>query len=110
VSVVPVKQNHHSSFDARELLASIGQKYDQYLDFRQQDAHEFLRHLLDAMQMEEVDVSDNKIASHIHLLTYCRSSKSDSLLSRAKEENARLRRHMRRTLTFMIVCILDNPH
>lgn len=40
----------------KELLASIGQKYDQYLDFRQQDAHEFLRHLLDAMQMEEVDI------------------------------------------------------
>lgn len=40
----------------KELLASVGQKYDQYLDFRQQDAHEFLRHLLDAMQMEEVDI------------------------------------------------------
>ncbi|KAG1729714.1 peptidase C19, ubiquitin carboxyl-terminal hydrolase 2 [Suillus lakei] len=40
----------------KELLASLGQKYDQYLDFRQQDAHEFLRHLLDAMQMEEVDI------------------------------------------------------
>ena len=40
----------------RELLTTIGQKYDQYLDFRQQDAHEFLRHMLDAMRMEELDV------------------------------------------------------
>ncbi|OAX40624.1 cysteine proteinase [Rhizopogon vinicolor AM-OR11-026] len=39
----------------KEVLASLGQQYDQYLDFRQQDAHEFLRHLLDAMRMEEVD-------------------------------------------------------
>jgi ubiquitin carboxyl-terminal hydrolase 16/45 len=40
----------------RNLLATLGQKYDQYLDFRQQDAHEFLRQLLDAMRMEELDV------------------------------------------------------
>lgn len=40
----------------RELLAAVGQKYDQYLDFSQQDAHEFLRILLDAMRMEEQDV------------------------------------------------------
>jgi uncharacterized UBP type Zn finger protein len=40
----------------RDLLATLGQKYDQYLDFRQQDAHEFLRQLLDAMRMEELDV------------------------------------------------------
>ena len=40
----------------REVLARLGAKYDQYLDFRQQDAHEFLRHLLDAMRMEELDV------------------------------------------------------
>ncbi|KDQ60124.1 hypothetical protein JAAARDRAFT_32498 [Jaapia argillacea MUCL 33604] len=40
----------------RELLSVIGKKYDQYLDFRQQDAHEFLRHLLDAMRMEELDI------------------------------------------------------
>ncbi|KAH7922903.1 peptidase C19, ubiquitin carboxyl-terminal hydrolase 2 [Leucogyrophana mollusca] len=44
------------SMSPREILASLGQKYDQYLDFRQQDAHEFLRQLLDAMRMEEVDV------------------------------------------------------
>ena len=40
----------------REILTTIGRKYDQYLDFRQQDAHEFLRHMLDAMRMEELDV------------------------------------------------------
>jgi ubiquitin carboxyl-terminal hydrolase 16/45 len=34
----------------------LGQKHDQYLDFAQQDAHEFLRLLLDAMRMEELDV------------------------------------------------------
>jgi len=38
------------------LLTTLGQKYDQYLDFAQQDAHEFLRILLDAMRMEEQDV------------------------------------------------------
>ncbi|TBU29366.1 cysteine proteinase [Dichomitus squalens] len=40
----------------KEILTTIGRKYDQYLDFRQQDAHEFLRHMLDAMRMEELDV------------------------------------------------------
>lgn len=45
-----------SPFD-RDLLYTIATKYDQYNDFQQQDAHEFLRHLLDAMRMEEIDVS-----------------------------------------------------
>ncbi|KAH9926732.1 uncharacterized protein B0H18DRAFT_1005310 [Fomitopsis serialis] len=40
----------------KEVLFTIGKKYDQYLDFRQQDAHEFLRHMLDAMRMEELDI------------------------------------------------------
>ncbi|KIM42391.1 hypothetical protein M413DRAFT_70760 [Hebeloma cylindrosporum] len=40
----------------KPLLAALGQKYDQYLDFAQQDAHEFLRILLDAMRMEEQDI------------------------------------------------------
>ncbi|EIW55600.1 cysteine proteinase [Trametes versicolor FP-101664 SS1] len=40
----------------KEVLTTIGRKYDQYLDFRQQDAHEFLRHMLDAMRMEELDI------------------------------------------------------
>ena len=44
-------------FMRRAILAALGQKYDQYLDFAQQDAHEFLRILLDAMRMEEQDVS-----------------------------------------------------
>lgn len=42
----------------RELFAILGRKYDEYLDFRQQDAHEFLRLLLDAMRMEELDVRE----------------------------------------------------
>ncbi|KAL5476788.1 hypothetical protein ACEPAI_2974 [Sanghuangporus weigelae] len=44
------------SMSPKELLQTIGSKFDQYLDFRQQDAHEFLRHLLDAMRMEELDI------------------------------------------------------
>lgn len=40
----------------KPLLGTLGRKYDQYLDFAQQDAHEFLRILLDAMRMEEFDV------------------------------------------------------
>ena len=43
--------------EIRFLLTTLGRKYDQYLDFAQQDAHEFLRILLDAMRMEEFDVS-----------------------------------------------------
>ncbi|KAJ7033128.1 hypothetical protein C8F04DRAFT_1261223 [Mycena alexandri] len=39
----------------KPLLSALGKKYDQYLDFAQQDAHEFLRILLDAMSMEELD-------------------------------------------------------
>ncbi|KAJ3559986.1 hypothetical protein NP233_g11128 [Leucocoprinus birnbaumii] len=44
------------SLSPKDLLAAVGRKYDQYLDFAQQDAHEFLRILLDAMRMEEQDV------------------------------------------------------
>ncbi|KAH7910683.1 peptidase C19, ubiquitin carboxyl-terminal hydrolase 2 [Hygrophoropsis aurantiaca] len=44
------------SMSPKDILSAVGQKYDQYLDFRQQDAHEFLTQLLDAMRMEEVDV------------------------------------------------------
>ncbi|KAG6907813.1 hypothetical protein DXG01_007295 [Tephrocybe rancida] len=40
----------------KPILAALGRKYDQYLDFAQQDAHEFLRILLDASRMEEYDV------------------------------------------------------
>ncbi|KAI9566338.1 hypothetical protein HD554DRAFT_2025754, partial [Boletus coccyginus] len=41
----------------RDPLVTLGKKYDQYLDFRQQDAHEFLCRLLGAIRMEESDVS-----------------------------------------------------
>ncbi|KAJ3537217.1 hypothetical protein NMY22_g5682 [Coprinellus aureogranulatus] len=44
------------SLSPRALLGALGKKYDQYLDFAQQDAHEFLRILLDAMRMEELDI------------------------------------------------------
>ncbi|KAG5654546.1 hypothetical protein H0H81_000071 [Sphagnurus paluster] len=44
------------SLTPKPLLTILGQKYDQYLDFAQQDAHEFLRILLDATRMEELDV------------------------------------------------------
>ncbi|KAN0085898.1 hypothetical protein V8E55_007032 [Tylopilus felleus] len=47
------KREHMSP---KDLLAALGKKYDQYLDFRQQDAHEFLCQLLDAIRMEEMDV------------------------------------------------------
>ncbi|KZO92038.1 peptidase C19, ubiquitin carboxyl-terminal hydrolase 2 [Calocera viscosa TUFC12733] len=40
----------------RAVLQQLGNKYEQYLDFRQQDAHELYCHLLDAMHMEEYDV------------------------------------------------------
>ena len=52
----------------RQLLATLGHKYDQYLDFRQQDAHEFLRLLLDAMRMEELDVRERPLSSVLLLL------------------------------------------
>ncbi|CED83535.1 Ubiquitin-specific protease [Phaffia rhodozyma] len=40
----------------KTLLYSVSRKYDQYGDYEQQDAHEFLRHLLDSIRMEECDV------------------------------------------------------
>ncbi|KAF8648912.1 hypothetical protein AX16_006134 [Volvariella volvacea WC 439] len=51
-------QNHRrrESLSPKHLLHAVGQKYDQYLDFAQQDAHEFLRILLDAIRMEEFDI------------------------------------------------------
>ncbi|KAJ7819390.1 hypothetical protein B0H14DRAFT_3089398 [Mycena olivaceomarginata] len=44
------------SLSPKSILTALGKKYDQYLDFAQQDAHEFLRILLDAMSMEELDI------------------------------------------------------
>ncbi|KAF9819415.1 hypothetical protein IEO21_02158 [Rhodonia placenta] len=52
-----IQQGHRrETMSPKELLFTMGRKYDQYLDFRQQDAHEFLRHMLDAMRMEEQDI------------------------------------------------------
>ncbi|EKM57052.1 uncharacterized protein PHACADRAFT_160590 [Phanerochaete carnosa HHB-10118-sp] len=52
-----IQQSHRrETMSPRDLLNAIGRKYDQYLDFRQQDAHEFLSHMLDAMRMEELDI------------------------------------------------------
>ncbi|KAK1235865.1 hypothetical protein PQX77_000895 [Marasmius sp. AFHP31] len=50
------RNRSRESLSPRQLLMTLGSKYDQYLDFAQQDAHEFLRILLDAMRMEEFDV------------------------------------------------------
>ncbi|EMD34764.1 hypothetical protein CERSUDRAFT_116959 [Gelatoporia subvermispora B] len=49
------------SMSPKDILMAIGRKYDQYLDFRQQDAHEFLRHMLDAMRMEELDIIKQRL-------------------------------------------------
>lgn len=40
----------------KRLLNEISTKYDQYSEYRQQDGHELLRHLLDSLRMEELDV------------------------------------------------------
>ncbi|KAG8708394.1 hypothetical protein FRC08_018920 [Ceratobasidium sp. 394] len=53
---IDARQVGKSNLDPRELLGQIGAKYDQYLGNRQQDAHELLRHLLDGMHMEEMDI------------------------------------------------------
>ncbi|KAG8735412.1 hypothetical protein FRC10_010617 [Ceratobasidium sp. 414] len=53
---INARQTGKTSLSPRELLGQIGAKYDQYLGYRQQDAHELLRHLLDGMRMEEMDI------------------------------------------------------
>ena len=66
------------SLSPRSLLGTLGKKYDQYLDFAQQDAHEFLRILLDAMRMEELDVC---VLESFYCLIYpsqARSSRYDN--------------------------------
>ncbi|KAF8675023.1 Ubiquitin carboxyl-terminal hydrolase [Rhizoctonia solani] len=50
------RQIGKTTLTPRELLGQIGAKYEQYLGYRQQDAHELLRHLLDGMRMEELDM------------------------------------------------------
>ncbi|CAD6927614.1 unnamed protein product [Tilletia controversa] len=47
--------NAHA-LNPKPLLNALTRKFDQYGDFAQQDAHELLRHLLDACRMEEVDL------------------------------------------------------
>ncbi|KAF8886497.1 hypothetical protein BD779DRAFT_1611709 [Infundibulicybe gibba] len=51
-----LSHRRRESLSPRQILGTLGRKYDQYLDFAQQDAHEFLRILLDATRMEEQDV------------------------------------------------------
>ncbi|CAE6457633.1 unnamed protein product [Rhizoctonia solani] len=50
------RQVGKTTLTPRDLLGQIGAKYEQYLGYRQQDAHELLRHLLDGMRMEELDM------------------------------------------------------
>jgi ubiquitin carboxyl-terminal hydrolase 16/45 len=50
------ESDEQKSISLRTLLRELARKYDQYDDFRQQDSHELLRHLLDSMEMEEKDV------------------------------------------------------
>ncbi|KLO05723.1 cysteine proteinase [Schizopora paradoxa] len=50
------EERQRINLSPKEILNRLGKKYDQYLDFRQQDAHELLRHLLDATRMEEFDI------------------------------------------------------
>lgn len=52
----PEEESSARSMSLRGVLREIARKYDQYDDYRQQDAHELLRHLLDSMEMEEKDV------------------------------------------------------
>ncbi|EPQ29489.1 uncharacterized protein PFL1_02708 [Pseudozyma flocculosa PF-1] len=44
------------SINPKRLLTLLGAKYDQYLEYGQQDGHELMRHLLDACRMEEMDL------------------------------------------------------
>lgn len=45
------------AINPKRLLSIMASKYDQYGDYAQQDGHELLRHLLDSLRMEELDVS-----------------------------------------------------
>ncbi|KAF8342391.1 hypothetical protein F5887DRAFT_975003, partial [Amanita rubescens] len=49
-------ERRNSSAPSAPLLNALGRKYQQYLDFAQQDPHEFMRILFDAVRMEEIDV------------------------------------------------------
>ncbi|KDQ22433.1 hypothetical protein PLEOSDRAFT_1114588 [Pleurotus ostreatus PC15] len=58
--------HQRTNLSAKEVLSAIGKKYDQYLDFAQQDAHEFLRQLLDSMRMEEMDIIKKRQPPPVH--------------------------------------------
>lgn len=47
------------ALNPKRLLTIMASKYDQYGDYAQQDGHELLRHLLDSLRMEELDVSND---------------------------------------------------
>lgn len=50
------KSRNSHNINPKRLLNQLGKKYDQYLEYGQQDGHELMRHLLDACRMEELDV------------------------------------------------------
>ncbi|KAG6380467.1 hypothetical protein JVT61DRAFT_8617 [Boletus reticuloceps] len=89
-------QNNHkreniSPRGVASLHHPLGKKFDQYLDFRQQDTHEFLCQLLDTIRMEEMDVS----LCHRSPLCPClyRSHRSSSNDRRCPRKSASSRRH-----------------
>ncbi|KAL8287010.1 hypothetical protein RQP46_004016 [Phenoliferia psychrophenolica] len=51
----PKRKNPHT-FNPKGLLRELSKKYEEYAAATQQDAHEVLRHLIDALMMEEVDL------------------------------------------------------
>lgn len=52
-------QGKVTTVSPKQLLKLLASKFDQFGDYEQQDAHELLRLLLDAMRMEEMDVRIN---------------------------------------------------
>jgi len=48
------------SFTPNELFNEIIAKWDQYKDYNQQDGHELLRHLLDGIRDEQLQVGKKK--------------------------------------------------
>lgn len=48
-----------STISPERLLRTISQKWEEYSDFDQQDAHELLRRLLDGVREEQLTVSLN---------------------------------------------------
>ncbi|PWN91298.1 cysteine proteinase [Acaromyces ingoldii] len=52
----PSTKRKTTPINPKRLLDIMSSKYDQYGEYRQQDGHELLRHLLDSLRMEELDV------------------------------------------------------